>query len=168
MVKINVGTNLGNVVGLEIYDKTFDDLTYKHVYNAVVEHFENIGLFTSGTREHVPFYIQSWALTPIKQSESQSAAWVKITPETMPKSGQWLLLYNEDWENEDFNPNGVRIGFHDDLGLWISAYWSNDRDEFATRMSNADLNNEDLSVLAKLQVPTHYIELSHFNKPEHD
>lgn len=74
------------------------------------------------------------------------------------EAGIELLLYNEKWINEDYNPKGIRIGFYDDLDGWVSAYWCNYHDCYHTRVSSEDNDQFELS-RAEDQVPTHYAEI---------
>ena len=41
------------------------------------------------------------------------------------------IAYHYKWIDEDFNPNGIRIGFLSDEGF-ISAYWWNEQDCYET------------------------------------
>lgn len=81
--------------------------------------------------------------------------WIKIN--NIPPEGE-VLLYNEKWINEDWNPNGVRIGFYDDVSGWVSAYWCNYHDEYHTRTSEDDDKQfEDFK--GKNQIPTHWLPI---------
>lgn len=80
--------------------------------------------------------------------------WIKIDNENKPEGE--VLLFSENWIHEDWNPKGIRIGFHDDVSGWISAYWCNYHDDYHTRTSDED-DNQFEDYKAENQVPTHYM-----------
>ena len=82
--------------------------------------------------------------------------WTKIDNENKPEGE--VLLFSEKWIHEDWNPKGIRIGFHDDVSGWVSAYWCNYHDDYHTRNSDED-NNQFEDFKAENQVPTHYMEI---------
>jgi len=73
-----------------------------------------------------------------------------------------FLLFNEKWKDEDFNPNGIRIGFLDDVSGWTSAYWCNYHDDYHTRTSDED-DNQFEDYKAENQIPTHFMRLPVFS-----
>lgn len=73
----------------------------------------------------------------------------------IPVLGVEVILYNEKWKNEDYNPNGYRIGFLDDVSGWTSAYWCNHHDSYHTRTSDED-NNQFEDYKSETQIPTHW------------
>lgn len=84
--------------------------------------------------------------------------WIKLTEDNKPEEGQELLLFNEKWIDEDFNPKGIRIGFYSDAGGWITAYYCNIHDCYHTRISDEDDEQFKLSE-GKDQIPTHFMEI---------
>jgi len=79
-------------------------------------------------------------------------SWISVTEE-LPKKGIEILLQNDHWINEDFNPKGERFGFLSDLG-WHSVYFCNNCDEYHTRVSFEDdpVHFEDFK--GENQIPT--------------
>ena len=55
----------------------------------------------------------------------------KIYKNELPPMGEEVLAFNKEWINEDYNPNGTRIGFQTDEGF-ISAYWWSYQDCYMT------------------------------------
>lgn len=55
-------------------------------------------------------------------------------------------------------PQGIRIGFLDDLSGWTSAYWCNYHDEYHTRTSDED-DEQFEDYKAVNQIPTHWMPL---------
>ena len=51
--------------------------------------------------------------------------------EQKPPIGVEVIAYNHKWIDEDFNPNGIRIGFLSDDGF-ISAFWWDEQDCYET------------------------------------
>ena len=51
--------------------------------------------------------------------------------EQKPPIGVEVIAYNHKWVDEDFNPNGIRIGFLSDDGF-ISAFWWDEQDCYET------------------------------------
>lgn len=52
--------------------------------------------------------------------------------ESAPKDGTPLWLFNEDWIDEDFNPQGICYGSYcDGLDCWVVAYWDSVNDEYS-------------------------------------
>ena len=81
--------------------------------------------------------------------------WILIEKDTVIPDGIELLLYNEKWICKDFNPNGTRIGFKDNITVWTSAYYSNYKDSYFTRTAEEDDKNFELNK-SEDQIPTHY------------
>jgi hypothetical protein len=93
--------------------------------------------------------------------EEKEEQWINIKDE-LPESGIEVLLFNEKWINEDWNPKGMRIGFLDDVAGWVSSYWCNYHDEYHTRTTDEDDHQfEDFK--AENQIPTHWMPLPEFN-----
>jgi hypothetical protein len=85
------------------------------------------------------------------------AGWISVK-EKLPEAGFEVLLYNEKWICEDFNPKGIRIGCRDDLAGWYSAYWCNYHDEYHTRTTDED-DKQFTDFKAENQIPTHWMEI---------
>ena len=45
--------------------------------------------------------------------------------------GEEVIAFNEKWIDEDFNPNGTRVGFMQDDGF-VSATWNDEQDCYDT------------------------------------
>ena len=78
-----------------------------------------------------------------------------ILSENKPVSGLEILMYNAKWIDEDFNPNGTRIGFKSDVLGYVTAYWCNKHDEYLTRDSFEN-NTNFKNTKAEDQIPTHW------------
>ena len=62
--------------------------------------------------------------------------------EQKPKIGVEVIAYHHKWVDEDFNPNGTRIGFLSDDGF-TSAYWWDYQDCYETiNKSNCEANED--------------------------
>lgn len=57
--------------------------------------------------------------------------WKKYADEK-PEEGVEVIAYNKAWINEDFNPNGTRVGFLNGDGEFTSAYWWDYQDCYET------------------------------------
>ena len=57
--------------------------------------------------------------------------WNKVSEKKIP-FGEEVIAFNEKWIDEDFNPNGTRIGFLQDDGF-ISATWNDKQVVFVDR-----------------------------------
>lgn len=62
--------------------------------------------------------------------------------EQKPPIGVEVIAYNHKWVDEDFNPNGIRIGFLSDDGF-ISAFWWDEQDCYETISKLHCEDNED-------------------------
>lgn len=62
--------------------------------------------------------------------------WNKVSEKELPY-GEEVIAFNEKWIDEDFNPNGTRVGFLGDDGF-ISAKWIYTFDEYVTRCEEGD------------------------------
>ena len=51
--------------------------------------------------------------------------------EQKPPFGVEVIAYHHKWVDEDFNPNGTRVGFLSDEGF-ISAFWWDEQDCYET------------------------------------
>lgn len=61
-------------------------------------------------------------------TEDLKNPWLRTDENPIPQ-GPFVLAYHPKWVNEDFNQQGVRIGFQSDDGF-ISAYWWDEQDDF--------------------------------------
>lgn len=83
--------------------------------------------------------------------------WIKIEKESnLPETGIEVLCFNENWIDEDFNPNGIRIGFLNDEE-WITAHWWNYQDTYMT-ISHSDCDDDESygGTIRDNIDPTHY------------
>jgi len=64
--------------------------------------------------------------------------WI-LTIECSPPNGVEVIGYNRDWIDDDFNPNGTRICFVNDQGIWTVARWCNSQDSWYTETSDENL-----------------------------
>jgi len=85
------------------------------------------------------------------------AGWISLDKQ-QPEEGFEVLLFNAKWKNEDWNPKGIRIGYKDGIGGWISAYWCNYHDDYHTRNSEED-DKTFTDFKAENQIPTHWMEI---------
>lgn len=76
--------------------------------------------------------------------------------EELPSLGVSVILFNDAWKDEDFNPDGVRIGFRQDDGF-TSAHWWNYQDCYMTiSKSECDGNPTYSDVIKNTTEPTHW------------
>lgn len=52
----------------------------------------------------------------------------KLTEKDRPEFGVEVIGFSPLWEDEDFNPKGVRIGFFNDMGTFTQARWNDSQD----------------------------------------
>lgn len=94
--------------------------------------------------------------------------WYKMS-EIKPGFGVEVLGYNEKWIDEDFCPNGIRVGFiHDDDGF-TSAFWNDEQDCYDTCSEEGDDYYKGVSGIpgadeyhkqfAKPNMPTHWMPI---------
>ena len=62
--------------------------------------------------------------------------------EQKPPFGVEVIAYHHKWVDEDFNPNGTRIGFLSDDGF-ISAFWWDEQDCYETISKQHCESNKD-------------------------
>jgi len=76
--------------------------------------------------------------------------------EELPNFGTDVLLFNEEWKDEDYNPRGIRIGFREEDGF-ISAHWWNYQDCYMTISKSECEDNDTFSDKIKNSTePTHW------------
>ena len=92
--------------------------------------------------------------------------WISVDDKPIPK-GQFVIAYHPKWVDEDFNPQGVRIGFQGDDGF-ISAYWWDSEDDFIAigkwKWENDPRMQEFLNCHLDNSEPTHWTYIPEFNK----
>lgn len=86
--------------------------------------------------------------------------WTKIEGENnLPEEGIEVICFNKEWIDEDFNPNGTRIGFRTDDGF-ITAYWWDYQDTYMTISEIECKNNDAYSIKTQRSTePTHWMEI---------
>ena len=67
--------------------------------------------------------------------------WINYKEEK-PPFGVEVIAYHHKWVDEDFNPNGIRIGFLSDEGF-ISAFWWDEQDCYETISKENCESDED-------------------------
>lgn len=91
--------------------------------------------------------------------------WNKVSEKELPY-GEEVIAFNEKWIDEDFNPNGTRVGFLGDDGF-ISAEWDDEYDEYETHYEEGDdyddvpasMLDEHHKKFAKPNMPTHWMKM---------
>lgn len=98
--------------------------------------------------------------------------WHKFEDEK-PKEGKWIIGFHCDWVNEDFNPEGIRIGFlqenfaSDDCHYdFVSAHWWDYHDDFIAISKSIIEGNEDMfsDEIKRSVIPEYWIEAPVFKK----
>ena len=93
--------------------------------------------------------------------------WNKVSEKEIP-FGEEVIAFNEKWIDEDFNPNGTRVGFIQDDGF-VSATWNNEDDCYDTCYKEGDDYYKGVSGIpgmdayhkqfAKPNMPTHWMKM---------
>ena len=98
--------------------------------------------------------------------------WHKFEDEK-PKEGQWVIGWHHDWVDEDFNPEGIRIGFlEDNLASddcpydFVSAHWWDYHDSFITISKCYIEGNEQAfsDEIKRSVIPEYWIEAPVYRK----
>lgn len=84
----------------------------------------------------------------------EAQRWIPLEEE-LPPSGFECLMQNDKWIHLDFNPKGIRVGYHCDLIGYVTAYFCGQHDCYMTRTSDEDDETFELSK-AEDQIPTHW------------
>lgn len=100
--------------------------------------------------------------------------WHKFEDEK-PQNGQWVIAFHHDWVNEDFNPEGIRIGFlQENLASdncpydFVSAHWWDYQDDFIAISKNIIEGNEDAfsDNIKRSVIPEYWIEAPIFKRKD--
>ena len=101
------------------------------------------------------------------QWSDENPNWIK-TEDELPPEGTEVIAFHHKWIDEDFNPNGTRVGFMQDDGF-ISATWNNDDDCYDTCYEEGDDYYKGVSGIqgadeyhkqfAKPNMPTHWMKM---------
>lgn len=94
--------------------------------------------------------------------------WNKVSEKELPYEDE-VIAFNEKWIDEDFNPNGTRIGFLTDDGF-VSAKWAMPIDEYKTCREEGDdyfyqmvkshtSKADEYELVAVPNMPTHWMEI---------
>ena len=62
----------------------------------------------------------------LNQKMNKNMKWNKVSEKELPFREE-VIAFNEKWIDEDFNPNGTRVGFIQD-DVFISATWNDEQD----------------------------------------
>lgn len=84
-------------------------------------------------------------------------AWLPVDHEGNPPAGIEVLGFNKEWIDEDFNPNGSRVCWRDEEGVWTSACWCNTMDSWQTLKSNSDNTEYSPYNDNNADAPTHFM-----------
>nr|DAG89023.1 MAG TPA: hypothetical protein [Crassvirales sp.] len=93
--------------------------------------------------------------------------WNKVSEKELP-FGEEVIAFNKEWIDEDFNPNGTRVGFLQDDGF-VSATWNNEQDCYDTCYEEGDDYYQGVSGVPEMDayfkqsvlpnMPTHWMEI---------
>lgn len=78
----------------------------------------------------------------------------QITPNDCPPVATEVIFYSEQWVNEHFNPQGIRIGFLDNFGNYVTAQYNIMKETYVQR-ENSQFDEEP-----KSQTPTHWMPIT--------
>ena len=67
----------------------------------------------------------------------KKSPWIKIEEAYDIPEGEEVIGYNPAWIDEDFNPNGTRVGFFTEIGF-TSAKWIDSQDCYGTCSEEGD------------------------------
>jgi len=87
-----------------------------------------------------------------------NCSWVSVK-DTLPENGLEVICYNKEWINEDFNPNGTRIGFLNGENEFTLAHWWDYQDTYIT-ISKNECDNDPQAFSSGIKdntEPTHWI-----------
>ena len=90
--------------------------------------------------------------------------WNKVSEKELPY-GEEVIAFNEKWIDEDFNPNGTRVGLLGDDGF-ISARWSGECNEYFTCCEEGDDYYYEM-VKAHTSIADEYKKVVMPNMPTH-
>lgn len=76
------------------------------------------------------------------QWSDENPNWIK-TEDELPPEGIEVIAFHHKWIDEDFNPNGTRIGFLNGNDEFTSAYWWDYQDCYETINKSNCEDNED-------------------------
>lgn len=87
--------------------------------------------------------------------------WKEIkTEKDLPEFGVEVICFNKSWIDEDFNPNGIRIGFLNGDGDFTTAHWWDYQDTYMTISKTDCEDNEVFSdEIRNSTEPTHWISV---------
>lgn len=92
--------------------------------------------------------------------------WKDITKEK-PENGMEIICFNSNWIDEDFNPNGTRIGFLNGDNEFTTAYWWDYQDCYMTICKSEVYGNEAFSKHTQENTePTHWMAIPNFKNIE--
>ena len=76
------------------------------------------------------------------QWSDENPNWIK-TEDELPPEGIEVIAFHHKWIDEDFNPNGTRIGFLNGNNEFTSAYWWDYQDCYETiNKSNCEADED--------------------------
>lgn len=67
-----------------------------------------------------------------RAAQVEAMGWRPITDKSNPPHGVPVLLWAEEWVDEDFNPTGVRVGHFTEGDGYTSCGWDARQDVFTT------------------------------------
>lgn len=85
--------------------------------------------------------------------------WLKLKEEK-PEMGKEVICFNPEWINEDFNPNGTRMGFLNGDETFTTAYWWDYQDCYMTISADSVIGNDAFSLeIQEHTEPTHWMDI---------
>lgn len=88
------------------------------------------------------FLFRCWQMGWLDRFDATKSPWKKCKDE-LPPEGVEVIAYHHKWIDEDFNPNGTRVGFLNGDGEFTSAYWWDYQDCYQTiNKSNCEDNKD--------------------------
>lgn len=100
-----------------------------------------------------------------KEYKWMGVTWYKYCKDLLPPISIEVIAYNHKWINEDFNPNGTRVGFRTSDDDFISAYWWDYQDDYVGISGwKCEGNPEFSDELVKNRKPEWWTYISNFRE----
>lgn len=110
----------------------------------------------------------------VEEPASKSMLWHKFS-DALPPIGVSVIAFHHSWVDEDFNPQGIRIGFLQDNFAsdnskydFVSAHWWNCQDSYVT-ISKSDIEGNEEAYSDDIKdsiIPEYWTEIPSFDISE--
>jgi len=124
------------ISGREKIESYIKEKRYTWDFDSIMEAYEkykNKEYVSHTAKDVIKNCIENPNYNPVSPLKDREQPWISMSENPLTQDTGEVIGFHPDWINEDFNPNGTRIGFIGGKGTFISAFWLDYQDSYTEK-----------------------------------